>query len=138
MSDMTPELRAELIEAYRQGHGQYLDRMTDRGGPWNADGLTGAGLLAVVAILDKRHAAEIDIAVRAKTLALKQAADAIAEQRQRAAAVVDELRRLAEEKREQAQPFRGTSNPLGFGPNQARRAYDQAAELVEQRLGGGS
>lgn len=54
------------------------------------------------------------------------------------AGLVAELRRLAAENRADAARFAGTSSPYGFGPNRAARAYEHAAELVEQTVGGGT
>jgi hypothetical protein len=50
--------------------------------------------------------------------------------------LVAQLRRLAAENRAEVAHLAGTSSPLGFGPNRAAMAYDHAAELLEQTLGG--
>jgi hypothetical protein len=53
-------------------------------------------------------------------------------------ATVAELRRLAAGRRAEVAHLANTSSPYGFGPNQAAEAYDKAAALVEQTLGGGT
>ncbi|SNY28963.1 hypothetical protein [Paractinoplanes atraurantiacus] len=94
---------------------------------------------AVLAIVDRDHAAEvaklradIEIGGRAKALALKQAADVVAAAR----AVAAELRTLAVDQRAEAAPWLHTSSPLQWAPNRAAEAYERAAGMVEQLVGG--
>lgn len=52
-----------------------------------------------------------------------------------AATAVAELRGLAAFNRADANRFRGTSSPFGFGPTRAAEAYERAAAIVELACG---
>lgn len=58
------------------------------------------------------------------------------ETRHAAAQLIEQLRQRAVECRADADRFRGTSSPNGFGPHRAAEAYEDAVALAEQTLGG--
>jgi hypothetical protein len=60
----------------------------------------------------------------------------IPEARQAATQLIEQLRQRAVECRADADRFRGTSSPNGFGPHRAAAAYEDALALAERMLGG--